>query len=171
MVLLRFEIKNQQGSKEYLFFHTGRGKRKWFYDMYNHKKKKKKTVELQWLEHWWFVYHGCFELVLESLIVIWDISGDFLFILIVECCVYSLESPRWGDSNENTQYTFILQKIDKISLLSLLTLRYIINPHWLELHLSRTKFHGLLWESFDVWKWERVCLLEVIHVMNATPLI
>ena len=25
------------------------------------------TVELQWLEHSWFVYHGSFELVLESL--------------------------------------------------------------------------------------------------------
>ena len=25
------------------------------------------TVELQWLEHWWLVYHGCFELVLESI--------------------------------------------------------------------------------------------------------
>ena len=25
------------------------------------------TVELQWLEHWWLVYHGCFELVLGSL--------------------------------------------------------------------------------------------------------
>ena len=25
------------------------------------------TVELQWLEHWWLVYHGCFELILESL--------------------------------------------------------------------------------------------------------
>ena len=25
------------------------------------------TVELQWLEHWWLVYHGCLELVLESL--------------------------------------------------------------------------------------------------------
>ena len=24
-------------------------------------------LELQWLEHWWFVYHGCFELILESL--------------------------------------------------------------------------------------------------------
>ena len=27
----------------------------------------KDTVELQWLEHRWLVYHGCFELVLESL--------------------------------------------------------------------------------------------------------
>ena len=26
------------------------------------------TVELQWLKHWWLVYHGCFELVLESLV-------------------------------------------------------------------------------------------------------
>ena len=25
------------------------------------------TVELQWVEHWLLVYHGCFELVLESL--------------------------------------------------------------------------------------------------------
>ena len=25
------------------------------------------TVELQWLEHRWLVYHDCFELVLESL--------------------------------------------------------------------------------------------------------
>ena len=44
------------------------------------------TVELQWLEHWWLVYHGCIELVLESLgkkkshscrlRIIWS---DFLF--------------------------------------------------------------------------------------------
>ena len=25
------------------------------------------TVELQWLEHRWLIYHGCFEHVLESL--------------------------------------------------------------------------------------------------------
>ena len=25
------------------------------------------TEELQWLEHWWDVYHGCFKLILESL--------------------------------------------------------------------------------------------------------
>ena len=29
-------------------------------------------------------------------------------------CVYSLESPQWGDFNENTQNTFILKKIKKI---------------------------------------------------------
>ena len=28
-------------------------------------------------------------------------------------CVCSLESPRRGDSNENTQHTFILKEIDK----------------------------------------------------------
>ena len=31
----------------------------------------------------------------------------FLFILKMVYCVYSLESPRRGDSNENTQNTFI----------------------------------------------------------------
>ena len=25
------------------------------------------AVELQWLEHWWLVYHSSFKLVLESL--------------------------------------------------------------------------------------------------------
>ena len=25
------------------------------------------TVKLQWLEHWWLIYNGCFEFVLESL--------------------------------------------------------------------------------------------------------
>ena len=30
--------------------------------------------------------------------------------------VYSLESPRCGDSNKNTQYAFMFKKIEKISL-------------------------------------------------------
>ena len=25
-------------------------------------------------------------------------------------CVFSLESPQWGDSNENAQHTFMLKK-------------------------------------------------------------
>ena len=28
-------------------------------------------------------------------------------------CVCILESPQWGDSNENTQHTFILKKTEK----------------------------------------------------------
>ena len=39
------------------------------------------------------------------------------------CCVYSLESPRWGDSNQNTRHTLILKEIGKIFLLCLLTWR------------------------------------------------
>ena len=31
-------------------------------------------------------------------------------------CVYSLESPHRGDSNEYTQHTIIVLKIEKISL-------------------------------------------------------
>ena len=39
-------------------------------------------------------------------------------------CVFSLESPQRGDSNENTQHTFIFKKIQNVSLLCLLTWRY-----------------------------------------------
>ena len=46
----------------------------------------------------------------------------FLFVLIMICCLYSLESPRSGDSNENTQYILILKKLEK-KLLCLLTWR------------------------------------------------
>ena len=96
-------------------------------------RKNTNTVELQWLEHRWLVYHGYFELNIESLgkisiaadtIIFGIILGNFLFILKMVCFVYSLESPRWGDSNENTQHTFVLKKIEKISLLCLLTWRY-----------------------------------------------
>ena len=50
------------------------------------------------------LYHGYFELILKPLtkknptaadiIVFGIISGDFLFIFVMVCCVYSLESPR-----------------------------------------------------------------------------
>ena len=48
----------------------------------------------------------------------------FFFILIIVCCVFSLESPRCGDSNENTQHALMLEKLEKISLLCLLSWRY-----------------------------------------------
>ena len=89
------------------------------------------TVELQWLEHWWLVYHGSFELVIQSLgkkshsCRFGIISGVYLFSYWkMVYGVYSLESPRWGDSNVNTQYTFILKKVGKISLFCLLIWRY-----------------------------------------------
>ena len=34
----------------------------------------------------------------------------------IVCCVYSLESPHQGDSNEYTQHTIILLKIENISI-------------------------------------------------------
>ena len=37
----------------------------------------------------------------------------FFVMLKTVCCVYSLESPRWGDSNEYTQHTFISKEIEK----------------------------------------------------------
>ena len=56
---------------------------------------------------------------------IWHNLGWFSFLYWeMVCCVYSLESSRWGDSDENTQCTFMLKKIEKMSLLCLLTLLY-----------------------------------------------
>ena len=40
----------------------------------------------------------------------------FLFYHGIVCFMYSLESPHRGDSNEYTQYTIIVWKIQKISL-------------------------------------------------------
>ena len=48
----------------------------------------------------------------------------FHFILKMVYNVYSLEPPGWGDSNANIQYTFILKKIENISVFRLLTWRY-----------------------------------------------
>ena len=73
-----------------------------------------------------------FELALESLgknpvaadiiicRIIWDGFLFFFYILIMVCCVYSLESPRWGNSHENTQHTFMFKKIE----------RYPYNASW-----------------------------------------
>ena len=111
--------------------------RQWFTDFlkpeYLHMNQQQyplTTVGLQWLEHWWPVYHGCFERVLRTLgkipkLAIWDNLGRFSFSnWKMVYCVYSLESPRWGDSKENTQHTFLLKKVEKISLLCLLTWCY-----------------------------------------------
>ena len=57
------------------------------------------------------------------------------------CCVYSLESPQWGDSNENKQYTIMLKKIEKYPYCASWP-GAMINTHWLELPLSRTYLHG-----------------------------
>ena len=76
-------------------------------------------------------YYGCFKLILESLgrNPIAADKGDF-FILKMVYFVYSLElPPRGGNSNENTQYTFMLKKIEKISLFCLLTWRAMFNTH------------------------------------------
>ena len=76
------------------------------------------TVELRWLEHRWLVYHGLFELIFVSLRNFSDSSRKeilreiLLFYYEIVCCVYSLESPHRGDSNEYTQHTSILLKIE-----------------------------------------------------------
>ena len=61
----------------------------------NDAKEFKSTVELQWLEHWWHIYHGCFELVLESLgkthpMHICDNLGWFSFVILVNGILFVL---------------------------------------------------------------------------------
>ena len=56
-------------------------------------------------------------------------------------CVYSLQSPRWGDSNENTQHTFMFKKLKRYPNIAS-WLGAIINTNWLELPLTRTYFRG-----------------------------
>ena len=57
--------------------------------------------------------------IVAYILVFGIISGDFLFYIDKVCCAYSLESPRWVDSNESTQHTFMweTQRVKKISLL------------------------------------------------------
>ena len=38
----------------------------------------------------------------------------FSYFIRIVCCMYSLESPRRGDSNEYTQHTIVVYKIEKI---------------------------------------------------------
>ena len=48
----------------------------------------------------------------------------YIHVLKMVYCEYSLELPPLGDFNENTQHTFMLKKIENISLLCLRTWRY-----------------------------------------------
>ena len=58
--------------------------------------------------------------------------------------MYSLESPQRGDSNEYTQHTIIVQKLENITKLSPFASwpGVMINPQWLEPPISRTNFPG-----------------------------
>ena len=76
---------------------------------------KTNTVYPQWLEHGWLVYRRWFKLVFQSLQNSSNSSRKeifmfffFLFYHGIVCCVYSLESPHRGDSNE---YTLNIQSL------------------------------------------------------------
>ena len=65
-----------------------------------------------------------------------QIFRDFFLIYYgIVCCVYSLESPHRGDSNEYTQHTIIVNKIEKI----ILNYRYLLPElvSWLTLNGSK----------------------------------
>ena len=98
------------------------------------------TVELQWLGHWWLVYHGCFELVLESLwkphpMQICDNLGWFSFIILINgilCVLIRVASTRrflWENTiyhhvKENRKDIFIMPP-DPALWLSLISSNYL----------------------------------------------
>ena len=104
------------------------------------------TVKLRWLEHWWLVYHDCFELILKSLgkipwLHIRDKLMWFFFfiengILCVLIRIASLRRFYW----EHTTYRHIKENQRDPYYAS--WPGAIINPQWFELPLSRIKFHG-----------------------------
>ena len=71
-------------------------------------------IKLQWLEHRWYVYHGWFELVSESLGNSYDSSrkqifrdsfGSFSYEHVY--CAYSVKLAQWGDTNDTPQHTIL----------------------------------------------------------------
>ena len=76
------------------------------------------TAELQWLEHLWnhkiCSRQGQFELLNVTKCIHSARTRDIIGIIVFSsfsnmkvCCVFSLESPHRGDSNENTQHIII----------------------------------------------------------------
>ena len=74
-------------------------------------------------------------------------------------CVYSLESPRWGDSNENTQHTSKLKKIEKDI--------HILHPDmalWWILISSNYPYlehHFMVPKVFEPLKFDYKCLMKI----------
>ena len=84
---------------------------------YNDQRWQKYTVELQWLEHFWN-HENVFETGVVrankcySLRQVGRHNRDMfsIFFNMKVCCVFSLELPYRGDSNEYTLYTIFLKK-------------------------------------------------------------
>ena len=95
------------------------------------------------------VYRGWFELFFQSLqnssySSRKQIFRDFfLFYHGIVCCVYSLELPHRGDSNEYTQHTIFVLKIEKISQ----NYRYLLPDLVPWLTLSGSNYPCLEWIS------------------------
>ena len=96
--------------------------------------KQTGTVEPQYLEHRWLVYHDYFVLISESLWNSTDSSRKQIFREIslfyheFVCCVYSLELPRW-------------KHFPKLSPFASWP-GTMINSQWLKLSISGTNSHG-----------------------------
>ena len=105
------------------------------------------TIELQWLEHWWLVYHGCFKLDFESLGTnptsanLIKLRVIFLFISKMVYSVYSLERLDEAILMRTHNIPSCQRKSNRYTYFAS-WLYTMINIYWLELPLSRTYFHG-----------------------------
>ena len=75
--------------------------------------------------------------------------------------MYPLESPHWSDSNENTQRTIIVWKIENTPKLSLFASwrGTVINPQWLELPMVPKMFEPL---KFDCSRIRKFAILRYV---------
>ena len=88
------------------------------------------TLKLRWLKHWWLIYHGYFELVLEYLEffpIISDINRFWIirnsYFILKMFVVYTHKNHPNEAILMSTQHTsiFILKKIEKMTILCFLT--------------------------------------------------
>ena len=90
----------------------------------------------------------------------------FLFYHGIVCCVYSLESPHRGSSNEYAQFKIIVKEIKKIPKLSIFASwpGIMINPQWPELPMSRTIFYGPKdVRAIEVRLYKHTCINRYTH--------
>ena len=144
---------------------------------YKKKKKKKKKKKIKSIsDRGWLVYRGWNELFFQSLQNSSSSSRKqifkvffFLFFHGIVCCVYSLESPDRGDSNEYTQHRFFFffnrcvenrKDFPKLSLLGSWT-GAMINPQWLKLPMSRT--NSMVPKMFEPLRFDYTLIVDCVN--------
>ena len=91
---------------------------------------------------------------------------------VIVCCVYSLESPHRGDSNEYTQHTNTVYKIEKISL----NYRYLLPDLGPCLTLSGSNYPcleriSMVLKMFEPLMFDCICFLKYLFLHYRVKLV